>query len=98
MSQIIKINDQDCYKVQVLLEIYNGYLNVLNYLLTQTNIDENNEFIDKKFEEAVICNIELERVENEIAEKYSPNEYLTEYLYNFKDSSIEFFNDKESIQ
>lgn len=93
MNTVIELKDGDYRKILTLFDIYNSYLSVLNYLLTEANLPEDNPFIDKKFQEAIQYRIELDQLERDLALKYNPDQHWRDYNYNFGDGTVEYIND-----
>lgn len=59
---------------------YNSLLNVLSYLCNNVN---SIEIFDKKFDEAVHLNIELEQLKTQCGEKYRPDKKYKSYTFDF---------------
>ena len=92
MRQVVQISQEDSRRIQILLEVYHSYLNILHYLINQAGIDENNKYIDQKFNEALLCNLELESLKTKIAKQYYPSGDWTSYSYNFDNNTLEYYN------
>ena len=78
----VKITEEDNIAVQKLFMRYNAYCGILGYLANYGSIDT--EKFDKKWEEAIELQIELENLKNEMDKKYRPQEgNYQNYIFNF---------------
>ena len=82
----IQIPENESLTVEKLFFKYNSLMNVLAFL-SKENCDE--KFLDKKIDEAVELNIQLEHNKTLYGEKYKPEGYnCLNYTYDFDNYQI----------
>lgn len=86
MSNIVKINEQDCTLVQKSYFEYNSILHVLEYMVESNKFPK--ELINEYVEKAAQKNIELELLKNELINKYLPNTQYSHYSIQFDTNEI----------
>ena len=83
----VKISEEDNLAVQKLFMRYNAYCGILGYLSNYGSIET--EKFDKKWEEAVELQIELETLKDKMDKKYHPKEGTYQnYVFNFDNGEI----------
>ena len=94
MQKEILIQKEESDSIQVLFGRYNAYLNILGYLMSKYNLNEdNNKIFNEKFEETIQLSIDLEDLKIKISNKYRPEGVWKKYEFNFINNSIIFYND-----
>ena len=79
----IKILPEESEQVENLFTRYTGYCNILGYLAKDGSLES--DIFDKKWEEAIILNDQLEKLKRELDQKYRPdNMNFNSYYFNFK--------------
>lgn len=78
----VHIDDEENDQVELLFTRFIGYCEILGYLAKYGSIDT--DLFDKKWEEAVIINKELEALKTELDIKYHPlDSNYTNYRFDF---------------
>ena len=77
----VNMTIEDSQAVEKPFVRFNAYCNILGYLAQYGSLDT--ALFDKKWEEAVQINIELEKVKLEMKEKYYPHDGNTYSYYEF---------------
>lgn len=94
MQKEILIQKEESDSVEILFDRYNAYLDILGYLMSEYNInDENNKLFNDKLDEVVQIYIDLEKLKQKIANKYRPGEEWIHYIFNFNNNSLVFSYD-----
>ena len=79
----VKIRPEESDKVENLFTKFTGYCNILGFLAKDGSLES--DIFDKKWEEAVILNDQLEKLKRELDQKYHPsNVTVNSYYFNFK--------------
>ena len=89
MIKRIKIQEEESRNVEAMFYTYQSYLSVLTYLVQEKNVPKN-DFVDKKFQEAIELNIKLEQEKERVANKYFPDGEWDSYVFRFQTSELEF--------
>ena len=77
----VQITPEESHKVELLYNQFTGYCNILGYLAQYGSINTN--LFDKKWEEAVEINRELEALKAELDMKYHPQDGVEYKNYSF---------------
>ena len=94
MQKEILIQKEESDSVEILFDRYNAYLDILGYLMSEYNInDENNKLFNDKLDEVVQIYIDLEKLKQKIVNKYRPGEEWAHYSFNFNNNSLVFSHD-----
>lgn len=83
----VYIDQNDSDKVEVAFMTYNAYINILSQLFQ----DQNNEFLESKWDKCVELNIALERIKDKISQKYKPSDEYINYSFDFNSHAIDYF-------
>ena len=83
----VYIDQNDSDKVEVAFMTYNAYINILSQLLQ----DQNNDFLESKWDKCVELNIALERIKDKISQKYKPADEYINYSFDFNSHAIDYF-------
>lgn len=92
---VVDVSSEDIEKVEILFDEYNGYMGVLSYLLYNYNEGVDGlkiSYLDKKWDAAIELSIRLEKLKNEIANKYRPQGAGMNFSFNFAQHTLEFYN------
>lgn len=95
MQQVIQITPEESQKVSNLFYTYTSYLNILGYLASKKNLEDNGLY-DKKWSEAVILNRTLEAAKRDIEKKYKPEGTWDRFEFNFDENQVIFTKDDGS--
>ena len=87
---IVPMSKEDSELVEMYFYRYNAYAELLNYLMKNTIIKENQEVFNQKWDEATILYGQLERVKQEIEQKYHPEGQWSNYTFNFLHHCLEY--------
>lgn len=79
----INIESDDFEELEALIYICKAYKNVLHYLLIYKDLNKDNQFIQEKFTESILYNIELEKCKTNLQYKYFLSKNFDEYKINF---------------
>ena len=94
MEQRIKIEEAESKAVETLFYQFNSYCGILGYMAKYGSLDTN--LFDKKWEEAVNINIELEKLKQQLDKKYHPNDtnQCTGYEFNFNTNELIYYYER----
>lgn len=89
METRIKITPEECQAVEKLFNRFTAYCNILGYLGKEGSIET--DIFDKKWEEAVEINNQLEKLKEEICVKYEPKDKpFVGYVFDFGHQELVF--------
>lgn len=86
MEKRIKIDEKASAYVEKLFFEYNARLNILRYLMSQSNVKV--EYLSKYQKEAESKNMELELAKKEISNVYKPSKGANCYEFDFDNCEI----------
>jgi len=92
MRKEISITSNESEHIEKLFYKYNSYINMLEYF---TNLPAMRDSVtyEKKWDEAVEINMELEKAKRAIEFKYKPEGNWDGYEFDFNKSKVIFYND-----
>ena len=91
MEKRIKITPEESRSVEILFNRFTGYCNILGYMANYGSLDTN--LFDKKWEEAVNINNELEALKRELDTKYRPLGAWSSYEFDFNTEEMVYTHD-----
>ena len=85
---IIPIDEQDSLQLEKITYEYQSSLNILAYLLQQSNINE--KYLNDYFKKSELYFIEMKEIENILLEKYTNKKIIfnKQYYFNFQNKYI----------
>lgn len=85
---IIPIDEQDSLQLEKITYEYQSSLNILAYLLQQSNINE--KYLNDYFKKSELYFIEMKEIENILLEKYTNKKIIfnKQYYFNFQNRYI----------
>jgi hypothetical protein len=86
MDKRVKITEEENSRVENLYLRFTGYCNILGYLAKEGSLDT--PIFDKKWEEAIKINYELEQVKRQVGDKYMPEGEYSNYVFDFLHSEL----------
>lgn len=84
METRVQIETWESERVENLFIRFTGYCNILGFLARDGSLDT--DLFDKKWEEAIVINNELEQLKLKMDQKYHPTDDVnyTSYSFDFK--------------
>lgn len=93
MKKNIPIDIIESNEAEAWFSIYNSYTNIIHYLISVYKIDENNSFLNKKFDEATKCYIKYINIRDKLVNKYCPNDKEKKWTINFINHTLEHIDE-----
>ena len=91
MEQRVKITREESDKIYNLYSTHIAYMNILQYLMSTGTIKDV-AFYDKKWNEAIAINIELDAEKRKIERKYKPAGRWDRFEFDFENQTVVFVN------
>lgn len=87
----VKMTAEESDALELLFYTYNANINILATLLKFDALKETDELFNKKWNETVQYNIDLERMKDFLSKKYQPDNKTYDYEFSFIDNTVIYY-------